>query len=93
MDVVVVLAGIVEEAGILAVGLLDDLFQRQAFQTGILEEVVAVGHIGLVMLVVVKLERFSRHERRQRVVSIREGGQFEGHGEISFWQDRLRFGR
>ena len=42
MDVVVVLAGIVEEPGILAERALDDLLERLAFPLGALEQIVAV---------------------------------------------------
>src|SRR6478752_350794 len=47
MKVVVVLPGIVEEAGILPKGALDDLLEALAFPFCTLEQVVAVGDIGL----------------------------------------------
>src|SRR5690606_20807775 len=59
LDVVVVLAGIVEEALILAVAFLDDLFQALAFKAGAFEQLVAVGDIGLMVLVVMKLKRLA----------------------------------
>jgi hypothetical protein len=57
MDVVVVLAGVVEEALVLAVALLDDLLERLAFEARAFQQLVAVVDIGLVVLVVVELER------------------------------------
>src|SRR5581483_8425903 len=79
MDVVVVLARIVEERGVLAERALDDLLQGLALEFGPLQQVVAVGHIGLVMLVVVKFQRFLRHMRREGVVGIGKVGEREGH--------------
>ena len=78
-SMVVVLAGIVEEAGVLAERALDDLFERLAFQPGAFEQLVAVVDIGLVVLVVVIFERLARHVGRQRVVGIGQVGQLERH--------------
>src|SRR3954462_13482967 len=80
MDVVVVLAGIVEDRGILAERALDDLLKGLAFPFGALERVVAVGDIGLMMLVVVEFQRFLRHELAEGVIGVREWGQRECHG-------------
>jgi len=81
--VVVVLAGIVEDCGILAVGALHDLLQGLALEFGPLDRVVTVGHIGLVMLVVVEFQRFLRHMRPKGVVGIRQGGKRKCHGMMS----------
>ena len=50
-----------------------------ALKPGILQQLVAVGDIGLVMLVVVKFERFLRHIGLKRIVGIGKGGKFESH--------------
>ena len=73
------LAGIVEEAGVLAVALLDDLFEAFALETGVLQQVVAVGDVGLVVLVVVVLERLLAHVRAESVIGVGQGGKFESH--------------
>ena len=73
------LAGIVEEAGILAERALDDLLERLAFQPAAFEQLVAVVDIGLVVLVVVIFERFARHVGRERVMGIGQVGQLERH--------------
>jgi len=83
MDVVVVLAGIVEEALVLAVAFLDDLFEGLSFEAGAFQQLVAVGDIGLMVLVVMKFKRLARHERRKGVIVIRQGGQFESHWKLS----------
>ena len=82
MDVVVVLAGIVEELRILAVGLLDDLLERQPVHAGLGGQLVAVVDIGLVVLVVVILERLLRHVRLQRLVVVGKIGKGESHGSL-----------
>ena len=55
------LAGVVEDGGILAERALDDFLERLALPLCSLEHVVAVVDIGQVVLVVMKLERFARH--------------------------------
>src|SRR3982751_5737166 len=50
VQMVVVLAGIVEHGGILAERTLDDLFQGLAFAFGPLDRVVSVGHVSLGLL-------------------------------------------
>jgi acetylornithine deacetylase/succinyl-diaminopimelate desuccinylase-like protein len=72
MEVVVVLAGIVEEPGILAERALHDLFEAFAFQPGAFEQLIAVVDIGLVVLVVMVFEGFLRHIGRKRVVGVRQ---------------------
>ena len=81
MDVVIVLAGIVEEAGILAKALLDDVFELENFQTRPFQQLFAIGDVSLVVLVVVEFERFRRHIGAQRIVSVgqRWKGEFGGH--------------
>jgi hypothetical protein len=82
VEVVVVLAGIVEEPGVLAEGALDDLLEGLALELGSLEQVVAVVDIGQVVLVVVELERLLRHEGLQGVVGIGQVGKGEGHRRL-----------
>ena len=80
MDVVEMLAGIVEEGGILAVRALDHLLERFAFPLGALEQVVAVIHVSEVMLVVMKFEGLARHVGREGVIGIGKVGKRKGHG-------------
>ena len=75
------LAGIVEQAGMLAEGLLDDFFEALALEAAVLEQVIAVGDVGLVMLVVVVLERFLAHVRTEGIIGIGQGRKFESHSE------------
>ena len=84
MQMVVMLARIVEEAGILAVGLLDDLFERKVLETGFGSQFVAVVNVSLVVLVMMIFERFARHKGCERIVIIRQCGQFESHGSLLF---------
>jgi hypothetical protein len=83
MQMVVVLTCIVEERRVLAERALHDIFKGLAFEFGALQQVVAVGHISLMMLVMVKFERLLGHMRLERVISIRQGWEREGHGSIS----------
>ena len=56
----------------------------------ILQQVVAVGDIGHVMLVVVELEGFLRHVGAERVIGIGQGGEFKGHVRSSLkWTSYL----
>jgi len=80
VDVIVVLAGIVEERGVLAERPLHDLLKRLALEFGALEQVVAVGHIGLMMLVVVIFQRLFRHKGLECVIGVRKFGKCECHG-------------
>jgi hypothetical protein len=80
MQVVVMLAGIVEDGGILAELTLHDLLKGFALEFGPLDRVVSVGDIGLMMLVVVKFQRFLGHMGRKGVMGVRQIGQCEGHG-------------
>ena len=83
MDVVEVLAGIVEEAGILAVGFLDDLLQRLVLHARFGGKLVAVVDISLVVLVVVIFQGFLRHVGLQSLIVVRQVRQFESHRVIS----------
>jgi hypothetical protein len=90
MNVIVVLGGVVEEAGILAERLLDHLFDRQVAKTGFSGQLVAVVDIGLVVLVVVILQRLFRHVGLQGLVVIGQGGQFKSHRSYSSWKNPVR---
>ena len=83
MQMVVVLAGIVEDRGILPERTLHDLLEGFALEFGAFDRVVSVGHIGLVMLVVVVFQRFLGHVRRKGVMGVRQIGKREGHGGMS----------
>ena len=74
MDVVVVLAGIVEERLVLAEGAFEDLLDRLVLPLGALGQIVSGRHIGLMMLVVMEFEGLARHVRRESVISIRQIG-------------------
>lgn len=76
------LTGVVEQRSVLAEAFLHDFFQGFAFQAAAGEQLVAFGDIGLVVLVMVKLESFSRHVRGQRVICIRQVRQFERHDKL-----------
>src|SRR3954471_12395977 len=76
---IVVLAGIVEETGVLAERALDHVLQRLAFPLAALEQVIAVIHVGEVVLVVVVFQRLARHVGSKRVVSVWKVRQCKGH--------------
>jgi hypothetical protein len=82
MNVIVVLAGIVEQRLVLAVGALDDLLQALVFQARAREQLVACLHIRVVVLVVMIFERFSRHIGLQRIVGIGKFGELKRHGAL-----------
>src|SRR4029077_244411 len=67
VDVIVVLAGIVEEALVLAERALDHFLDWLVLPLGAFGQVIGVGHIGLVMLVVVEFKRLARHVRGESV--------------------------
>ena len=79
---VIVLARIVEEAGVLAEGVADDVLQRLAFEAALLQQVVAGRDVGLVVLVVVELQRLPRHEGLQGVVRVGQVRQGERHSRL-----------
>src|SRR3954452_11673801 len=76
---IVVLAGIVEETGILAERALDHVLQRLAFPLAALEQVVAIIDVGEVVLVVVVFQRLARHVGSKRVVSVWKVRECKGH--------------
>ncbi len=80
MDVVEVLAGIVEDARVLAVARLDDLLEAHALEARARQQLVQRVDIGLVVLVVVILQRFRRHGGLQGFIGVRQRGEFESHG-------------
>src|SRR6476620_10485928 len=84
MQMVVVLACIVEERGVLAERAFDDLFEGFALEFGAFQQIVAVGHVGLMMLVVMIFQGFLGHMGRKRIIGVRKGGKREGgHGVMS----------
>ena len=76
--------GIVEERLVRTVGLDHDVFHREIAETGFFRQLVAGGHIGVVVLVVMKFERFSRHIGGERVVGVRQFRKFKSHLQYSF---------
>src|ERR1700730_4327154 len=83
MQVIVVLAGIVEESGVLAKGTLDDILERFALPLGAFEQIVGVVDVSEVMFVVVIFKRFARHVRGKRLMRIGQIGQRKRHREFS----------
>src|ERR1700693_2844856 len=83
MQMVVVLARIVEQRGVLAERAFDDLFEGLALEFGAFQQVVAVGHVGLMMLVVMIFQGFLGHMGLKRIIGVRKGGKREGHGVMS----------
>ena len=80
MDVVVVLADIVDQPGIaLRIGGCANLLDGLSGMCGAFEQFIAFHHIGIVVLVVVKFEGLPGHERCECIVVIWKGWQFEGH--------------
>jgi hypothetical protein len=61
------------------VGRQDDLLQRLALVLGPLDEAVEVGHVRLVVLAVVEVERLLAHVGRERVLRVRQRRELEGH--------------
>jgi hypothetical protein len=77
MDVVVMLADIVDESLVLFLPRrLADLFDALVLEPGILQQIVAVRHIGLVVLVVMEFERLARHVRFERIIGIGQRRKF-----------------
>src|ERR1700742_2219963 len=93
MQMVVVLAGIVEDRGVLAERALHNLLQGLSFEFGPLDRIVAVGHVGLMMLVVVELQRFLRHMGGEGVMGVWQIGEREGHGVMSAMRGTRVYGR
>src|SRR5260370_11850205 len=83
MQMVVVLTRIVEERGVLAERAFDDLFEGLALEFGAFQQVVAVGHVGLMMLVVMIFQGFLGHMGMKRIIGVRKAGKREGHGDMS----------
>ena len=77
--------GIVEQFRVaIALGRLDDLFERSVRKLPACDRGIGLVDIGLVMLAMVELQRFRRHVRRQRVLGIGKVGQRESHGDAPF---------
>jgi hypothetical protein len=83
MQMVVVLAGIVEHGRVLPERSFHDLFEGFTLEFGPLDRVISVGDVGLMMLVVVEFQRFLRHMGGKGVIGVRQIGQREGHGVMS----------
>src|SRR5262249_46455782 len=79
MQVVVVLARIVEEAGVLSKRAFHDVFERFSFPLGSFDDVVGVVDVGQVVLVVVVFERLARHVGGERVILVGKIGQRKRH--------------
>lgn len=80
---VTVLARIVEELHILAERAFDDFLEGLALEFGAFQQSVAVGHVGLMMLVVMIFQCFLGHVRLKHIIGVRKGGKREGHGVMS----------
>src|SRR5262249_7818281 len=68
-----------EEGGILAERAAHDLFERLAFPLAALEQLVGRVDVGEMVLVVMVLQRLTRHVGRQRVVGIGKFGERKRH--------------
>src|SRR6185437_3536603 len=88
MVVVVVLARVIEDRGVLAERAFHDLLKGFAFEFGPLDRIIAIGHVGLMMLVVMIFERFLGHVGRKGVMGVRQVGKREGHGMMSTMMGR-----
>src|SRR5262249_11085035 len=83
VDVVEVLPRIVDDAGVLvAERLLADLLQGELLVGAAGDQPVAGVDIGLMMLVVMKLQRLDGHEWGECIVGIGEWGKLERHGGL-----------
>src|SRR5229473_6692756 len=83
MQMVIVLARVVEEWRILAERAFDDLLEGLALEFGAFQQIVAVGHVGLMMLVVMIFQCFLGHMGLKCIIGVRKGGKREGHGVMS----------
>src|SRR5262249_9016612 len=92
VDVIVVLTDVVDDRRIFGrEGRLADILDRFAFVFGAgAGNLVAIVDVGLVMLVVVKLQRLGGHVGRQGIVSVGELGKLEGQGgsPLGSWEDQ-----
>ena len=73
----------VVERGVLAKRAFDDLFEGLALEFGAFQQVVAVGHVGLMMLVVMIFQGFLGHMGLKCIIGVRKGWKREGHGVMS----------
>ena len=80
MQVIVVLAGVVEERLVSAVAAFHDVDQALAFEARPLKQLVAHVDIGLVVLVVMILQRFGGHVGLQGVIGVWKFRQLKRHG-------------
>jgi hypothetical protein len=80
--VVPYLGGVVEDA---AGGFLDDGFESGILELGALDQVVQVGHVGLMVLAIVVFEGFLGDVRRERIhrVGQRRKGVFHIESPVS----------
>ena len=68
---------------LVGVGLLADLLELlPSYLVRPPSSLLPVSDVGLMMLVVVELERLGRHVRGERVISVGEFGELEGHGDL-----------
>ena len=63
-------------------GAANHLDQRRALEVGIAQQRVDLVDIGLVMLAMVKIERFRGHVRGERILGERQVGKGEGHDRL-----------
>ncbi len=87
------LAGIVEQRLVRAVARLDDFLDALAGEVRAFQQLIAGVDIGLVVLVVVKLEGFLRHVGPQRVVRVGQLRQGERHAGLLSYPGLTGVGR
>ena len=78
------LRGVVEQLFLLRIleGGFDHLFQTPVLETGALDQLIGGFDIGLVMLVVMELQRLSGHVRLESIIGKRKFGKFERHNGL-----------
>src|SRR5208337_5171233 len=80
VNMVEVLAGVIEYGRVLAERAFDDLLEGLALPFSALERGVAVVDVSQMVLVVMVFQRFTRHIGAQRVIGVGQIGQRETHG-------------
>src|SRR5205823_240461 len=90
MRMIVMLAGIVEQAGVFAKRTFYCLFERFSFPFAAFQQLIARVHVGEVVLVVMVFQRFARHIGRKRVIGVRQLGERKWHDQVPFMDGLYR---
>jgi hypothetical protein len=75
------LGGVVEDAhlGFISSSLCDDRFHVLSIEIGPLEQIVRIGHIGVMVFAVMELQRLSTDDRIKGILGIGKFGKRKGH--------------